>query len=675
MALPPENVVFDRSLLPPADFEFVLLADTHYMREAASVEFASRRQQTARVEYALELIEALDPNFVIHMGDIVQSFPGSDDFEMAVAEASEQLEKLTIPCYHVAGNHDVGDKPDPTMPTEPVTRDSLKAYHERYGRSWYRWDDGGIDFLALNSQIMNADLAAATEQREWFETVLQSDVSEPAALLLHLPPFLETPQDPDIGHYDVIGQPARKWVFERIVDSPISHVFTAHTHFEFRTILDGVTFVGLPSPAFTRPGFAELFSSCPPPERGRDDTGKLGFSLVRVIDGEMHLHFIPTGGLTESNGRILLTPTTGQASASRLGVSLVHPFVETGRTPAVFPSVVQQPVHDAYPLLTCDRLGAGAIRLPVREVIRSRRSQDFVEHFRASGGTVIGTLQPSAVGRWQNAPIDVLELHVTGVDGLSGHAVSMIERVNEQAGIESAISIILPEHAIGGKQHDRLRTGYRPEELVDLDHDLAAHGTAVNRVLGVVSNATDPWETIREAPGAEDLDAIGRVDWLLRSIDLDNSTAMDRLARGMFATATRTAGRLMVEPLRELDRTMDAAPGVIDRRRNPTDSYYVATACNAVLGGDQWTVEDTFSTMTGGVIELTRDGSHVWLISPETNASMEAVLGDNIEGVDSTVQVIQPDPPYVITTEWNPEIGANEVGGPVIVVGETSRSR
>ncbi|HKJ59024.1 MAG TPA: metallophosphoesterase, partial [Halobacteriales archaeon] len=130
--------VFDRSLLPEADFEFVLLSDTHYMLEdAEAVEFDSRRLQTSRTAHALELAAALDPAFVVHLGDLVQEFPGSDGFDDAIAEAERQFRGFPADVHHVAGNHDVGDKPDPTMPTQPVTEASLQAYHDRFGSSWY----------------------------------------------------------------------------------------------------------------------------------------------------------------------------------------------------------------------------------------------------------------------------------------------------------------------------------------------------------------------------------------------------------------------------------------------------------------------------------------------------------------------------------------------------------
>ena len=45
----------DRSYLPPAELEFVVMTDTHYMLDPGeqTVEFASRRKQAARAAHAL----------------------------------------------------------------------------------------------------------------------------------------------------------------------------------------------------------------------------------------------------------------------------------------------------------------------------------------------------------------------------------------------------------------------------------------------------------------------------------------------------------------------------------------------------------------------------------------------------------------------------------------------
>ena len=114
--------MFDRSFLPSALCEFIVMADTHYMIDPAgqSVEFGSRRHQSARTEHALQLVAALTADLatpqVIHMGDLIQEFPERPAFAQARDEALDQLARHGVQPRLVAGNHDMGDKPDPTMP-------------------------------------------------------------------------------------------------------------------------------------------------------------------------------------------------------------------------------------------------------------------------------------------------------------------------------------------------------------------------------------------------------------------------------------------------------------------------------------------------------------------------------------------------------------------------------
>ena len=128
-----KDSLFDRTFLPEAELEFVVLSDTHYMLDPGTkrVEFESRRLQTARVQRALNLIASLNTTFVVHLGDLVQEYPETEGFKDATTKACEQLRRSGVKSHLVAGNHDIGDKPDPTMPTNWVTAESLKAHHIR----------------------------------------------------------------------------------------------------------------------------------------------------------------------------------------------------------------------------------------------------------------------------------------------------------------------------------------------------------------------------------------------------------------------------------------------------------------------------------------------------------------------------------------------------------------
>src|SRR5688572_3753928 len=135
-------------------------------------EFESRRHQSARAERALGLVAALNPAFVVHLGDLVQIPIGSPAFADVAAAAQAQLRRHGLRPRHVAGNQDVGDKPDPTMPTPPVTPAALAAFHDRFGPSWQSWDAGDLHCVVVNTQVMNSGLPEEMAQRSWLEADL-----------------------------------------------------------------------------------------------------------------------------------------------------------------------------------------------------------------------------------------------------------------------------------------------------------------------------------------------------------------------------------------------------------------------------------------------------------------------------------------------------------------------
>ena len=385
--------LFDRTLLPEALGEFVVISDTHYAL-AGGVgmdEFPSRAQQSQRAGAALRLVAALDPDFVVHMGDVVQEYPESAGFIPALDQALAQMAACGVQPRWVAGNHDLGDKPDPTMPTHPVTAEGLDAYHRRFGPSWYSFDYHDLHLVVLNSQILNTGLPAEEEQRTWLEADLAAHAQTRIAVFLHLPPYLHNPAEPHLGHYDNIGEPARTWLLELLAAHQVDWLFAAHVHFAFCEPAGTMYYRTVPSTSFARPGLSHLFSSAPPPEQGRNDQPKLGFYLCRLRHNRLDIHLIRTAGAQDwSPGpRRLLTPATADLGGAPLGLTATHPLGWETEVPITFPSVVRQPVRNDYPLLACLELGAQALRCPWTDLDSSR---DRLRFLRRQGVQVQATI-------------------------------------------------------------------------------------------------------------------------------------------------------------------------------------------------------------------------------------------------------------------------------------------
>ncbi|MBT4101640.1 MAG: hypothetical protein HOM68_02445 [Gemmatimonadetes bacterium] len=574
-------ITCDPHLLPASDWDFVVVADTHYFADPdhadadAVAEFPSRRVQGERAAAVWQTIADLDPAFIVHMGDLVQEYPGRPDFDRAQQEALAQIDAVGLRdrIHFVAGNHDVGDKPDPTMPTHAVTEQDLTVHEVRFGSTYAQWQHGGLRFASLNSQILNTNLPAAGQQQAWLEELLNED-DDNLILFLHLPLYLRDAQDPHLGHYDTVAEPARGDLLRRLRHSSLQHLFAAHVHFRFYDrfgVRDGVAQHWIcASSCFTRPGFGQLFAAPPAPERGRDDTPKLGFYLCRVRAGKLDVHFVPTGD-GRSTHRRALTVNSG-ADRQRLGITLTQPLVSQAQVPIAYPSLVRQPVRNDYPWLLLREVGAGLVRVPCEDLGDSTQ-QSRLQWLRQDG------LQLQAVAVGLGAAAQTAVAHADAFDRLevqlTDGPVPNAQQLQQLGELDSPLALcaIVPGDHIAGKQHPRTRVGYRANELVQLLPIVSECGPDVAMVMcAEVQQALTPAALI--APAELPLQ-------LRLSLD-DEATAPTWITRALIQAAAWQAP-LFVEPLIDLDRTMDGASGLLDPLCNPRRAFETARVLTALL--------------------------------------------------------------------------------------------
>lgn len=581
---------FDTEYLPPAIHQFVVIADTHYMLDPTGqqVEFASRRRQTARTQHALGLVAGLGDLPVIHMGDLVQEFPERPGFAQALDESLAQLAAFGVRPRFVPGNHDVGDKPDPTMPAEWVSPPFLDDYHRRVGPSWQSWDAAGLHFVTLNSQILNSGLPAEDEQRAWLEADLQAAAGKRIFLFLHLPPFLHNPGEPALGHYDNIDEPARGWLLGLVRRHLVELLFAAHVHWAFSNEIGATRYFTVPSVAFTRPGFSELFSSPPPPEQGRDDTGKLGFYLVRVMEQGHRIHFVRTSGATDTPDPHprLLTRTSPDLPASPLGVLLHQPLSRESETPSIWPSFVCQPVRNDYPLLACLELGVRHLLVPAADVA-DERQRARLAILRGQGVTVTARLLwragaplPDPAGL---AGCDGLQIDITGGalpdDSLAGE----LGRWQRESALPVTLSCVISGRAVAGKQHSRAQVGFLPGDVARLDGWLARHNLRLDRLLCRLEMGKESGAVAGRLAAWPRSGRIGALDWLVELPASATGRRLNGAAETLLALAAFPGSRLFVEPFVALDRTMDIAEGLLDRLCNPTPVFHLLRNLNTLL--------------------------------------------------------------------------------------------
>ena len=586
--------MFNKSFLPKALFEFIIISDSHYMLDpgGASLEFDNRRKQSVRREAALRMAAALAPKFVVHNGDMVQEYPDNvEQFYKSMDESLEQMRACGIEPYYVAGNHDIGDKPDPTAPASHVSREVLDWYHRKFGKSWYSFDQGDCHFVVLNSQIMNSTLPDAAEQEAWVEKDLAEHAKKRLFVLLHMPPYLFDETESSMGHYDNLANPARTWLLDLVQIYKVEQLFAGHVHFAFFDRLAETRYAVLASPVFTRPGFSCLFAGPPPPQRGRDDVLKFGFYLMRVRADKTDIHFIRTSGvekLSPNTEERLITRVSGTLPHSPLGITLSQPLGTVAEIPRAWPAVIREKVRNDYPLLACMEMGVGYVRAPLTDFLdtfQRRRLEILRQEGVQLNAVVIFSEEFNILEAMSQVHprIDGLEIQIAGTLYPSEKCIEVIKAIQKRFDVSVTLSPIVCREATSGKQFPRFRLGCTPQEIPMINQYLAGKGVAIDRVICKLNNDQSLCNQIQEIAEIMPFSHISNIDFSLEFSATNDQTNANLAAEALFSMATMPGNRIYFEPFSDLDRTMDVTHGLLDTLCNPRSASCTLQSLNTIM--------------------------------------------------------------------------------------------
>jgi len=651
------GTVFDRSFLPVAGFEFIVLSDTHYLLhpELQGGEWQSILQFPSRAERALQLAGALQADFVVHCGDVTHEYPETGEAVRSRRGAQAQFEQYGLRPYVAAGNMDIGDKPDPTSPANWVTPETLAGWEAIFGPTWFSFDEHGIHGVILNSNIIDAPLPEAETQRRWLESDLEANDGKRIFLFMHHPAFFVDPDERSFGMYNSLDRPARDWLLGLIQRHRIEMVFAGHTHFVGLNRLDSARFFIAPSTTTSRAGLPEAFTVLPD-DLGRSDLPKLGFFLIRDTSttattnasgapgapgaGGPSVQLIRTGYDTPALNpadprRLVLTPPSANLPASRLGVVATHPLGHMTPGPVIWPSVVRQRVRDDWRLMAILELGARHVRVPESDLVDlSERSRLPV--LRAEGAAVTAYWLwsphaglPAAAVAHRDLIDEVEVIHPGGALPVPA-CLEQITALRRQ-GVPVALSTAIRATPIPPQYHGRTRIGYRPDELLELNAWLGRHSCRVERVVCRVY-ATDPaWRVMQQVRALLPLENVGAIDFVLDLPDQREETHALAIVEAMYAAAALPGSRLWLAPLIDLDRSFDTALGLLDRLSNPRPAFTAARILNTVLfAGCDSDSPETFEPQAalelGGerVLALAGSGRRLWLCLPSTDTNSDA---------------------------------------------------
>ncbi len=362
-------------------FSFAVITDGHVNPEddKSSSPWESNRLANGRNRYAVQLLNSLNPDFVVHLGDLIHPVPSLDSYSPAVTKFHSIFKDLKCPMHVVPGNHDVGDKPSSWVPAEAVNENFIAQFEREFGRSFSAFDYRDCHFILVNCQLFNSGLEIEAIQQRWVEDDLQANRHKRIFLFTHYPPFITTPDE--VEHYDNLSEPARSWFLNLLEEFSVKVLFSGHVHCFFYNRYGDTDCYVVPSITFFRHDYSELFRVGPVEEHGRNDLGKFGLSFVRVFEDDFSIQWVRTSGktLTEGEtGNLETNPVPGfrsnDGSCTSVGIDMRYPWAEITEIPysGALDEFLRKKVRNDYPLQALWEMGAKRLRVPCQDFTDER---------------------------------------------------------------------------------------------------------------------------------------------------------------------------------------------------------------------------------------------------------------------------------------------------------------
>jgi predicted phosphodiesterase len=365
-------------------FRFAVIADSHINPSDDDLisPYASHRLTNERMEHTVRTLNALAPAFVMHVGDMVHPVPEAVSYPQAVQRFRRTLEGLSMPLHPVAGNHDIGDKLADYVPAGSIRPEYVEQYRAHFGPDFHSFDVHDCHFVAINTSLINSGLALEQAQRDWLQADLRAHAGRRIFLFVHYPPYIAHADEH--GHYDNIDEPGRSWLLALLREHRIAAVFTGHVHNFFFNQHGDTPIFSLPSTAFVRSDYSEMFAIGQPAEHenGRNDTAKLAIVAVDVYADRIVPQFIRTFALDDAGGAAVaqrdwpqLPPAAGARAG--LGIDLRHSWTALHDIPysSMLDEFRRKQARNDYPVMGLWELGIRHLRVPLDDLLQPSTRQ------------------------------------------------------------------------------------------------------------------------------------------------------------------------------------------------------------------------------------------------------------------------------------------------------------
>jgi len=225
IALHLEDVVpaGDTAVKKADPFTFVQMCDTQ-------LGMGGYKHDVATFKQAVKQINAMDTDFVVICGDLVQTANDKSYKDFNAIRAG-----FTLPCYCAAGNHDVGNAPSTA---------SLKNYRETVGDDYYVVEHKGYTILIANSQLWKSDVGEESDKHdEWFRSSLKAAKKKgsPVFVVVHYPLFTKDPAEEE--NYYNLPLEKRREILTLCEENGVVAFLAGHTHKQISNEYKGILLV------------------------------------------------------------------------------------------------------------------------------------------------------------------------------------------------------------------------------------------------------------------------------------------------------------------------------------------------------------------------------------------------------------------------------------------------
>jgi len=612
-------------------FRFAVIADSHVnpSEHDRISPFESHRLTNERLRHTVAVLNALQPAFVVHVGDMIHPVPEAVSYPLAVRQFRDTMAGLACPVHLVPGNHDVGDKQADYVPAGTIRSEYVDLYSRHFGPHFYSFDEQGWHFAVINTSLVNSGLPQEREQAAWLEADLAAHAARRTFLFMHYPPFVATPDEH--GHYDNIDEPGRSWLLDIVARHKVAAAFTGHVHNFFLNRHADTNFYLMPSTAFVRADYSETLHVDQPPEHenGRNDVAKLGIMVVDVHAETFVPRFVRTFAGGEPGQALAqrdwprLPPAAGELPGP--GVELRHGWTALYDIPysSMLDEFRRKRARNDYPILALWEMGVRRLRVPLDDLL------DAASRARMQAVAALGSRFAVFHFGWPDeTALELVRRHRDLLDGLElilrwpppDDLQARLASTRERAGMPLILSRFwnASGESRDGKQVKLLVDhGFTTGDDLPGALDPAAIGGLVFRIACDTTARTGIAQAVAAAQGrglraqvhvrlADDSPARARCDEWRNTCRVLETALCGHFHRGH---------RVFLDTLGDVDRGYFPRTGLIDRRGNPRLAGRALRNLNGVLS--ELPPVDVLSWhQTGeGLLGVARAGGKVLLLA------------------------------------------------------------